>query len=693
MSHSPHHVLARLALVAALALGASVYVAAAPVARNGVITLSEADLRAGASLAGDWQFFWRRLLVPGDFSAPRHDGTTIAVPGSWTAHESGYAAAGYATYRLVVLLPSGFEEPIGLSLSRIATAYRLYGNGVLLLENGGVSADPEDTRGSYAPRSVYLSARGRLEIVLQVSNAEDTVAGMVEAPAIGLQASVAKATTRDTLLDAIIYAAILMMGLYHILLAILHPDERASLYFGILSVDLALRGALTGTRLLHQFAAGMGFHTLIAMEFATVYIAGLAIYLYFTHLFPQERIRFLLAPLVAINAAFCAFVIFAPITLIVPAHFYYEIFLLCEGLLIMVWIVRALVARRDGALLMLIGFLFMLASAIYDILLDQSHAGGIFITSYAMVVFVFLQSGLIARRYALAYVSARDQSKRAAGLATSYGRFVPREFLGLLGKESIENVNLGDQIELEMTILFADIRAFTTLSEGMTPTENFNFLNSYLSRISPVVRRNRGFIDKYLGDGIMALFPRTPMDAVRTGLELMETVRVFNGHRANSGYRPIGIGVGINTGSLMLGTIGETSRMEGTVISDAVNLASRLEGLTRAFGSWIIVSEDLLIACPEAAQLPHRRLGRVRVKGKLRAVTVFEIIDAPDVVRIRTRAVFEEALRCFETRRYRQARTGFNAVLEADPTDQAARFYLKKIGDAIGAQVASRHKA
>jgi len=140
---------------------------------------------------------------------------------------------------------------------------------------------------------------------------------------------------------------------------------------------------------------------------------------------------------------------------------------------------------------------------------------------------------------------------------------VPREFLGLLGKESIEHVNLGDQIALELTVLFADIRAFTTLSEDMSPTENFNFLNSYLSRISPVVRRNRGFIDKYLGDGIMALFPRTPLDAVRTGLELMETVRVFNGHRANSGYRPIGIGVGINTGSLMLGTIGRARAWRG----------------------------------------------------------------------------------------------------------------------------------
>jgi two-component system sensor histidine kinase ChiS len=233
---------------------------------------------------------------------------------------------------------------------------------------------------------------------------------------------------------------------------------------------------------------------------------------------------------------------------------------------------------------------------------------------------------------------------------------------------------------MKLTVLFADIRSFTSLSENLTPVENFNFLNSYLSRISPVIRRNKGFIDKYLGDGVMALFPRSPEDAVNAGLELLETVRIFNGHRANSGYRPIAISIGVNTGNLMLGTVGESSRMDGTVISDAVNLASRLEGLTRTFGAWIIVSGDLLAACPAVTRIPHRYLGRVRVKGKSRAVRIYEIIDRPDEGRVRTREAFEQALRSLEGRKYSEAARGFESVVAGDPSDPAARYYLKRLG-------------
>ena len=657
----------------------------APVAAGGVITLGEQDLRRGTALAGEWQFAWERFIGPQDAAAAGRGGdwAPITVPGSWNVTDAKYTPVGYATYRLVVNLPSGTAEPIGILLKNVSTAYRLYGNGELLLEDGVASENAAATRGTYAPRSAYFEAAGRVELLIQVSNVEDTLAGLQEAPFLGLQAAVLAAASRDTLLDAIIYAAVLIMGLYHILLAIIHPDERASLWFGILAVILALRGALTGARLIHQVASGLGFHTLLAAEFITVYLAGLAVYLYFCYLFPKERIRYVLGPVLVVSSAFSVFAVFAPISLITTVHIYYEIFLLCEGLLIVTWIVRSLVARRDGALMVLMGFVVLLGAAAYDVVIDVLNNGALFLTAYAIVVFVFLQAVLIAHRYTVAYLSARDQSIKAEGLATSLARFVPKEFLGLLGKESIEHVNLGDQVELEMTVLFSDIRAFSTLSESMTPAENFNFLNSYLSRISPVIRRNRGFIDKYLGDGIMALFPRKPGDAVRAGLEMMDTVRVFNGHRAKSGYRPIGIGVGINTGKLMLGTVGESSRMEGTVISDTVNLASRLEGLTRTFGSWIIVSEHLLQASPEVAARPHRRLGRVKVKGMSRAVTVFEILDTPDLGRINTLDTFEEGLRSFEAHRYPEAAEAFRRVLGSDPADQVAEMYLRKIAEVL----------
>ena len=205
---------------------------------------------------------------------------------------------------------------------------------------------------------------------------------------------------------------------------------------------------------------------------------------------------------------------------------------------------------------------------------------------------------------------------RLAKINAAYGRFVPHDFLRFLGHESIVDVQLGDQIQKEMTVLFSDIRSFTTISEAMTPQENFNFINSYLSRVSPVIRAHQGFIDKYIGDAIMALFPESADDAVRAAVEMQKQVIIYNQHRQRSNYSPITIGIGLHAGTLMLGTIGEEERMESTVIADAVNLASRLEGLTKVYGSGILVTESILERLGDREKYLCRFVDRVIVKGK-----------------------------------------------------------------------------
>ncbi|HEY9612840.1 response regulator, partial [Allocoleopsis sp.] len=214
---------------------------------------------------------------------------------------------------------------------------------------------------------------------------------------------------------------------------------------------------------------------------------------------------------------------------------------------------------------------------------------------------------------------------RLAKINAAYGRFVPHDFLRFLGHESIVDVKLGDHVQKNMTILFADIRDFTTLSEGMSPQENFNFINSYLSRVSPVIRAHNGFIDKYIGDAIMALFPESVNEALSGAIEMQKQVILYNKHRQSLGYLPITIGIGLHTGSLMLGTIGSQERMESTVIADAVNLASRLEGLTKLYGAGILISLQTLCYLDEPHNYSYRFVDRVKVKGKQKPVAVFEI--------------------------------------------------------------------
>lgn len=267
-------------------------------------------------------------------------------------------------------------------------------------------------------------------------------------------------------------------------------------------------------------------------------------------------------------------------------------------------------------------------------------------------------------------------------IAAASARFVPREFLKFLKRESIVDARLGDSVQAEMTIMFADIRSFTSLSESMSPKENFEFLNSYLTRVGPVIRQYDGFIDKYIGDGIMALFPNCPEDAVQAAIEMQKQVTIYNKHRQNSGYKPISIGIGLHTGTLMLGTIGEAERMESTVISDAVNLASRVEGLTKLYGVGIVASVQTLCRLDDPQKYKCRFLDRVKVKGKQAPVAVFEIYDGDAELTIQlksqTQTDFEQGIFFHYQQQFAQAREMFLAVLQVNKEDKAASFYAER---------------
>jgi two-component system sensor histidine kinase ChiS len=261
----------------------------------------------------------------------------------------------------------------------------------------------------------------------------------------------------------------------------------------------------------------------------------------------------------------------------------------------------------------------------------------------------------------------------------AYGRFLPREFLHYLGRESIIDVQLGDNVEMEMSIFVSDIRAFTTLSEGMTPSENFQFVNDYMAVAGPVIRDHAGFIDRYTGDSIMGLFAEKPDDAVNAAIDTMRKVREMNRPRLAAGLPEIRIGVGIHTGTLRLGIVGESERVQGDIFSDAVNLANRIEGLCKLYGVSVIVSGETLAQLHDASAYRTRFLGHAQVKGKKKSVTLYEVYDGDDEVTVvrrgATRADYEAGIDAYFGRRFEEAAGRFAGVVDADPGDVTAAMY------------------
>ncbi|NJO17622.1 MAG: adenylate/guanylate cyclase domain-containing protein [Thioploca sp.] len=273
-------------------------------------------------------------------------------------------------------------------------------------------------------------------------------------------------------------------------------------------------------------------------------------------------------------------------------------------------------------------------------------------------------------------------NKELAKTNIAYRRFLPYEFLTALKKESIVNVQLGDNIETQMTVLFSDLRSFTTISENMSPEENFRFLNDYLSQMGPVIRNNHGFIDKYIGDAIMALFQQTADDAVKAGIAMLKALHEYNTSLNQVGRAAIQMGIGIHTGSMMLGTIGEQNRMETTVISDAVNLASRLEGMSKIYGVPLLISEQTFRNLRHPEQFSIRVIDRVKAKGKREPVTVFEVYDGdpPTLYSLKemTRPLFEQGLTEYQNQNFLKAKQCFETCMVQNSLDLTTQLYVKR---------------
>ena len=259
--------------------------------------------------------------------------------------------------------------------------------------------------------------------------------------------------------------------------------------------------------------------------------------------------------------------------------------------------------------------------------------------------------------------------------------FVPKQFLDRIHEE-IDTLPAAFRPghlykEEEMTVLFSDIRAFTTVAEQMSSEETFDFLNTYLAFMEPCITQNNGFIDKFIGDAIMAIFP-TAEEAVHAALAMGKAVRSFNQQRLEQEKPLINVGIGINTGPVMIGLLGTNIRLESTVIGDTVNLASRLEGLTKHYGIQILISEETYSRLTLRKHV--RIIDRVLVRGREAPLSVYEVFggECPEVVQQKESAQeqFEAGFLLYLQNLFQEALVLFRTCSQIYPSDLMVRMYI-----------------
>ncbi len=673
---------------------------------QGIIDLRNWNLQQDGTveLVGDWEFYWEKFLNPDDFLEKTNTLSDekefsdkyekpipfyITNPRTWKGFQMNgrtLPGHGYATYRMKILLDKIPNEKLALRIKDQAHAYKLFLNGELVVESGKVGDSFENMKPDLHPvLYAFTSDKPQLELIFHVSNFYHRVGGLRYEIKIGTEKELNLAREQKFVLDSFLFGGFFIIALYHSAIFLFRPKSKTPLFFAIFCISILFHSMVVGDRFLYYYFPDIcNWDMSYKLEFLSLCFINASILSFTATLYPFDKkgskliYKFLL-PIPILYGIF--------INLTKPVMFTEYLYVLdfCNifgGLFIITQIVLAVKNKKDGSRFFLFGFLILFLCAILDIMSSRSIIVIPRLIKFGLTTMVLMQAILLAKIFTGDFLKSEILSNSLSQTNRAYSRFIPTEFLNLLEKKSILDINLGDHTQKEMTILFSDIRSFTSLSEKMTPTENFQFLNSYLNRIAPIIKANHGFIDKYIGDAIMGLFPDNSDDALLASIAMQKEIQEYNLERERMEKIPIKVGIGLHTGSLILGTIGHDERMEGTVISDAVNLASRLEGLTKHYGSNILISENTFSSLEDPTRYHFRLLDNVLVKGKADSIFVIEILDGfPDDLLTKfmdTKKDFETGNLLYKQKAFEASITFFKKVLEANPLDTATAFYLKR---------------
>ena len=356
---------------------------------------------------------------------------------------------------------------------------------------------------------------------------------------------------------------------------------------------------------------------------------------------------------------------------------YYSVFLLY----LFYFIVKMLIVYKrewDMKYLFILSIAFVAASYLwmkaYGLRVEQ------FLATFVQIL-IFVPLGLFLL-YSYFENKRRKEEAAKMQIKNAFKQYVAPEIIEEILKDP-NKLKLGGA-KKELTIFFSDIRGFTTISEKFKPEELVHFLNEYLSAMSNIVLKNKGVIDKYIGDAIMAFWgaPIEEKDnaklACETSLEMQIELEKLNDKLSKKGYPHLNIGMGMNTGEVIVGNMGSNEKFDYTVIGDNVNLASRLEGLNKIYGTSIIISETTYEKVKN--YFLARDIDLVRVKGKTQPVRIYELIGkiSGEKAKIEHLTMFNEALKEYRKQKFSSAQKLFKKISEKYSSDNVARIYIDR---------------
>ena len=626
------------------------------------------------SLEGEWNFYYEKFLFKNELE--KFPNLKVNFPGTWKGSVLGdkiISGTGFGTAHIRIKLPKQIKE-ISIATPQFGLSAKVFANEQII----HVAGLPSNSKQTYTPAfnletiTIQVPNDQIVDIICHISNFDDPNGGMWSNFYIGDPSRLNRIKLFNYALEFCLFGIFFAMGIYHIIVYSFRKKNPSPLYFGIFCLALSLRILLSGEKSIYLANKDEYWVWLFRLEFISYYLAVGNYSLFVSNLFPKDFNFKIIYGFNLVVLLFIIEVIFAPAIIFTQVNNFFHILSLIGIIIILIYFYKAYKNKREGVKLYLLATFIMILALINDVLvaLQISHIGQI--AQYCLVIYVIIQAIMLARIFTKAFKDSEILSKSLQHTNTALEKFVPKEFLSYLGRANITEVQLGDHTEKEIAILFCDIRGFTKLSDSMTPDQTFKFINSYLKRMGPYIRENNGFIDKYIGDAIMGLFPNGVEDAIKAAIAIQKQLYEYNSHRAKMSYPPIEIGIGIHYGELMLGTVGESNRIDSTVISAAVNLASRIEKLNKVFGTVILISNEAVQKNTNSS-FQFRELPKIKVDGNNEKVKVFEVLngftDLEKREKLNTLDIFQNLVNSIDQNEKSKAKQEWEKLSQTSPKD------------------------
>jgi len=579
-------------------------------------------------LEGEW------IFVPSNFVSPKNDFSKFKryekVSQRWDSYENPENERSYCTYavKLINLSPN---VVYAITMSECYCALRVYLNGEQCFNLGRVGKNYEKEIMQLDSPLITLPTHGAKNALLMfhISNFNNKYPGFSKPIKFGSHASIASEKNKNTIVFTILAGYLFMASAFFISLYLFYSKEKKALYFGLMCANFSLRICCYDEFLITIIAPYLSSIIIFKLGYLTFTLAIILISLFINEIFKITN-KIVLLILFIPAVIYLIVNIFGSPYLSASYLTYAQLYVLGLGIYDIAIVVIASIKKNKDAYLFLLGLLLFLLMAINDILVANRVLEGQFIVHFGILALLIPMSIITLSSFRDSYNRIISITKEIEETNNALSKFVPDEFMHLLNKKHVD-VKLGDSALKEMYVVFIHIGLYEDLEGHEKRMRALNIYNNALADINPVIEQYHGFVDKYLPEGLMLLFDGQAKDVIQCMLEIEHLIQKENVSRLLSGEEKITFSCGIHFGWIMIGTIGEEERMDSTVISDVVNVASRLHFYALQQGLTFVVSQIVrgnFIKSTKDDDVNFRYRGKVQLRGKEEVLDVYEVMEA-----------------------------------------------------------------